>query len=247
MSAGLHAPHERASRWSTATTARCSTSTASSTSGRDAVDGVPDAAGAGAATAGMTLAFVTNNAARTPAAVAAPPARARRRGRTSRRRDVGPGGGARWSPTECRRARAVLVVGGEGLIVALRGARPGAGDARATTTRPRSSRASTRSVGWELLAEAAYAVRAGVPWIASNLDLTVPTARGHRAGQRRPGQRGRRRRSGASRTSSPASRSGRCSTRRSAGSRRERPLVVGDRLDTDIEGAVNGAAPTRCW
>ena len=27
----------------------------------------------------------------------------------------------------------------------------------------------------------------------------------------------------------------------------ERPLVVGDRLDTDIEGAVNAPGSTACW
>ena len=48
-----------------ATTWRCSTWTASSTSARPPIPGVPEALAA-ARTAGMRLAFVTNNASRTP-------------------------------------------------------------------------------------------------------------------------------------------------------------------------------------
>lgn len=42
-------------------------------------------------------------------------------------------------------------------------------------------------IAWPLLAEAALALRAGVPWVACNLDVTLPTERGAR--QRRDGRR----------------------------------------------------------
>jgi hypothetical protein len=94
-------------------------------------------------------------------------------------------------------------------------------------------------VGWEQLAEAAYALATpedagGIPWIATNTDWTIPQARGiapgngtlvsavHTAVGRSP--------------SSRASRSGRSSMRPSRVSR-HKALFIGDRLDTDIAGA----------
>jgi len=91
-------------------------------------------------------------------------------------------------------------------------------------------------VRWSELAEASYAVAAGVPWFASNPDQTFPTPRGLAPGNGafvqavalatggRPVVAGKpgtpvydeaRRRTGAS-----------------------RPVMVGDRPDTDIDGAI---------
>lgn len=91
------------------------------------------------------------------------------------------------------------------------------------------------SLGWHILAQASYAVQNGAVWIATNLDLTIPRAEG-----RAPGN--------GSLVHAVATACGRRPDR-SAGkpepvmfelaARRwgmTRPLVVGDRLDTDIEG-----------
>ena len=74
----------------------------------------------------------------------------------------------------------VLVVGGGGWSRP-GGARPDAGVVG--PRRPGGSRAGPAPpVGWELLAEGAYALATGVPWVASNLDVTLPTDRGHAPG-----------------------------------------------------------------
>ncbi|HEX2810668.1 MAG TPA: HAD-IIA family hydrolase [Kineosporiaceae bacterium] len=91
-------------------------------------------------------------------------------------------------------------------------------------------------VGWRLLAEATRAVRSGLYWMATNLDLTVPTAHGPAPGNgslvqlvatvagRGPDEVAGKPRPGAF-----------LEAARQAGC--HRPLVVGDRLDTDLEGA----------
>ena len=92
-------------------------------------------------------------------------------------------------------------------------------------------------VGWRILAEAALAVRAGATWVATNTDRTLPSPRGPLPGN---GSLVAVLRTALDRDpdlvvgkpepalfTTAASRSGaRCS------------LVVGDRLDTDIQGAV---------
>ena len=81
----------------------------------------------------------------------------------------------------------------------------------------------------------AILVREGLPWVASNTDLTVPTPRRPRARQRRPGgavaRFAEREPDVAGKPEPPLFEE---TLRRVGG---ERPLVVGDRLDTDIEGA----------
>ena len=72
---------------------------------------------------------------------------------------------------------AVLVVGGEGLLEAVRehGLRP----VRSLDDDPAAVvQGYDATVGWQQLAEASYAVAKGLPWVASNTDLTIPTARG---------------------------------------------------------------------
>jgi ribonucleotide monophosphatase NagD (HAD superfamily) len=135
----------------------------------------------------------------------------------------------------------VLVVGGEGLRAALaeRGLRPTASaDGAAAVVQ-----GFAPEVSWTLLAEGTYAVRAGLPWVASNLDATVPTPRGIAPGNgalvdlvaRAAGRR-------------PDAVAGKPETPlheeavRRTGARD--PLVVGDRLDTDIEGAVRAGVPS---
>lgn len=98
-----------------------------------------------------------------------------------------------------------------------------------------------REVGWEQLAEAAVALRAGARWVATNTDATIPSSRGPLPGngslvaalvtavRREPDVV----------VGKPHPRLHQESVRRIGA---ERPLVIGDRLDTDIAGAVNAGA-----
>jgi glycerol 3-phosphatase-2 len=206
--------------------------------GAEAVPGVPQLL-AQARTANMSLAFVTNNAARTPAAIAR---HLHDLGIEAHESDIVTSAQAAAALVAERvpRDSRVLVVGGEGLILALRerGLVPvSSGDDDPVAV----VQGFHPTVGWISLAEAAYAIRTGVPWIAANLDLTVPTARGIAPGngalvnavaaaaERRPDA-----------VAGKPYRALFDETRRRIAS--SRPLVVGDRLDTDIEGAVNCGA-----
>src|SRR5919202_91674 len=92
------------------------------------------------------------------------------------------------------------------------------------------------------LAEGTRAVRAGLYWVASNLDLTVPTPHGPAPGNgslvNAVGAAGGRRPDAVA--GKPEARAFRDAAAR-AGSRR--PLAVGDRLDTDLECARVAGMP----
>lgn len=205
--------------------------------GAAAVPGAP-AALARARAAGMRLAFVTNNAARTPHAVAAHlcaldvpalPAEVATSAQAAARVVAGlvPPGSM------------VLVVGGEGLQVALRerGLQP-------TSSMDDGPRAVVQgfhpTVGWKLLAEGTFAVQAGLPWVASNTDRTIPTARGLAPGNGTLVEVIR------MATGADPLVAGKPERALHAESidrvAAHRPLIVGDRLDTDIEGAVRAGA-----
>ena len=92
-------------------------------------------------------------------------------------------------------------------------------------------------VGWRILAEAALAVRAGATWVATNTDRTLPSPRGPLPGN---GSLVAVLRTALGREPDlvvgkpePA-----LFTTAASLSHAERPLTVGDRLDTDIQGAV---------
>ncbi|MDO9380197.1 MAG: HAD-IIA family hydrolase [Nocardioidaceae bacterium] len=180
-----------------------------------------------------TLAFVTNNASRPPAAVAQ---KLTGMGVPADDGDVvtSAQAAARMVSEVVPAGSTVLVVGGEGLEVAL--AELGLRSTRTLDDDPKAVvQGFHPSLGWELLAEGAYGVAAGLPWIASNTDLTVPTARGVAPGNgtlvaaigaatgRTPDVAGKPR--------APLFEE----TVLRVGGRH--PLMVGDRLDTDIEGA----------
>jgi HAD superfamily hydrolase (TIGR01450 family) len=189
---------------------------------------------AAARAAGMRMAFVTNNASRTPAAVAA---RLAEVGVPAHEDEVVTA--AQATATLLRTLVApgarVLVTGGEGLRVAVAEAGfavvTSAGDAPDAVVQGYDP-----SLAYADLAEAALAVRAGAVWVASNLDATIPTARGELPGNgslvalvataagRRPDA-----------SAGKPERALHDEAVRRSGARR--PLVVGDRLDTDIEGA----------
>ncbi|MEP6667320.1 MAG: HAD-IIA family hydrolase, partial [Nocardioidaceae bacterium] len=201
--------------------------------GSHAVDGVPEVL-ARARSRGMTLAFVTNNAARTPSQVAA---HLTELGVEADAADVvtSAQAAAREVARRVPEGSRVLVVGGEGLNVALRelGLVP---VASADDEPVAIVQGFHPTIGWAALAEGALAAARGLPWIASNLDLTIPTARGIAPGngtlvQAVATASGRRPDAVAGKPYRPLFDE---TLLRVASTR---PLVVGDRLDTDIEGA----------
>ena len=203
-------------------------------------DAVPHAVGSlkQAALTGMHLAYVTNNASRTPAAVAH---HLREIGLPAHEGDIitAAQAVARMIAERMHPGAKVLPVGGEGLRVALSAYnlelvesaedRP---DAVVQGFRPDTT--------WADLAEVAYAVEAGAAWFAANTDLTMPTARGIAPGN------------GALVAAVAAACGGKpmIAGKPEPALHREtmlrtgavRPLVVGDRLDTDIEGANRAGA-----
>ncbi|MDQ4085223.1 MAG: HAD-IIA family hydrolase [Actinomycetota bacterium] len=189
---------------------------------------------AAARATGMRVAYVTNNASRTPEEVAQ---RLRRIGVDCADGDVvtSAQAAARLVARRVPAGSRVLVVGGGGLLAALdeHGLVP---VARFDEGPAAVVQGFHPDVGWRLLAEGAAAVNAGLPWIASNTDLTVPTAYG-----RSPGNGTLveviARTTGASPevAGKPQPPLFEETMLRVGG---QRPLVVGDRLDTDIEGAV---------
>jgi HAD superfamily hydrolase (TIGR01450 family) len=189
---------------------------------------------------GVHVAFITNNASRPPGAVA----------------DRLTGVGVEASPddvvTSAQAAAHVLreqlgagapvaVLGAEGLVRALReeGLRPCAVDAAEAVA---IVSGYGPDVPWRDVMRAAVRIRGGLPWVASNTDLTLPThggpAPGHgvlvdmvaRFAEVTPVVAGKPER--------PLLRE---TIRRIGG---DRPLMVGDRLDTDIEGARNVGVPS---
>jgi len=191
-----------------------------------------------AASRGMRHAFVTNNASRTPAAIAA---QLSRLGVPAAASDVVTSGhaAARLLARRLPPGARVLVVGGNGLRVALRerGLRP----VSAAAERPAAVvQGFSPDLSYALLAEGALAVACGALFVATNADVTLPTARGAEMGNgalvqaivaatgQRPVVAGK-----------PESPLHAEAVERTGA---KRPLVVGDRLDTDIEGAVRAGA-----
>jgi glycerol 3-phosphatase-2 len=184
--------------------------------------------------------FVTNNATRSAAEVAG---HLRELGFTATAQDVvtSAQSAARLLSRRIPAGSKVLVVGTDALAgeVAAVGLQP----VRLFTDAPVAVvQGLSMSVGWPELAEAALAIRAGALWVTSNLDPTLPTERGllpgngslvaalrtatgHEplvAGKPAPGLMRDALARGDFRT----------------------PLVVGDRLDTDIEGANAADLPS---
>ncbi|NUP02005.1 MAG: HAD-IIA family hydrolase [Nonomuraea sp.] len=184
---------------------------------------------------GVRLAYVTNNASRTPAAIAA---HLRELGVPATASDVvtSAQAAARLIAERVAPGAAVLVVGGSGLRTAVR-----AHGLKPVSTAAESPVAVVQGIApglsYGLLAEGTLAVRQGALFVASNGDSTMPTGRGELPGNGamvrviatatgvEPVYAGK--------PDPPLHRESMIRT----GARR--PLVVGDRLDTDIEGASN--------
>lgn len=203
---------------------------------------VPHAADAidAARAAGMRVAYITNNAARPPDEVAA---QLRKLGIKAEPDEIvtSAQAAAHLVADRVPAGSAVLVVGGAGIVAALGewGLRP----VRSLDDDPVAVvQGYAPDVDWRQLAEGSYAVNAGLFWVATNTDLTIPTARGIapgngtlvRAIQAATGQQPL----VAGKPELPLH------TEAVARTGARDPLVVGDRLDTDIEGAVKAGSPS---
>ena len=200
--------------------------------GQDPIEHAADGL-AGARAAGMDVVFVTNNASREPESVSAQlcgldiPCEPE---------DVMTAAQAAAAVLAGRLepGSVVLVVGGAGLVTAVRAA--GFVVVTSADQEPVAVvQGFAPDVGWAQLAQAAYAIQRGAWFVASNLDLTLPNEHGFAPGNGAL--------VGAVRAATgvdPVSAGKPEPTlyhlaveRRSA----SRPLVVGDRLDTDLGGA----------
>jgi len=98
------------------------------------------------------------------------------------------------------------------------------------------------TVGWPELAEAALAIRAGAVWVAANIDPTLPTERGLLPGN---GSLVAALRAATGAEPQVAGKPGpQLLADAVARGDFQAPLVIGDRLDTDIEGANAAGLPS---
>ena len=205
--------------------------------GGKAIPGAAQALGQ-AAQAGMRLAYVTNNASRTPAAVAQI---LTGMGMPAQPSDVvtSAQAAARLLAERLPAGAPVLVIGGMGLRVALRerGLRP----VSTAAAQPAAVvEGFAPQVDYSALAQGGLAVRAGALFVGTNADLTIPNAQGIAPGNgsllqviktatgQTPVIAGK-----------PEPPLHHESVIRTGA---KHPLVVGDRLDTDIEGGVRAGA-----
>ncbi len=187
---------------------------------------------------GIRVGYLTNNASRTDATVAA---HLSELGLSVRPADVvtSPQAAVKLLADLAAPGSRILVVGGEGLTSEVE--RAGFVVVRSADDAPAAViQGFAPHVAWTDLAEAAFALRTprdgeGIPWVATNTDWTIPQARGtapgngtlvsavHTAVGRLPVVAGKPERA--------------IFEAASARFGAARPLVVGDRLDTDILGA----------
>jgi len=208
--------------------------------GARAVPHAAEALHAARARHGLRAGFVTNNASRPPADVAGHLVEL---GIPARAADVvtSAQAGARVLAERLPHRSRVLAVGGPGVAWALeeRGlvAVSSFDDGPAAVLQGYGP-----DVGWRQLAEASLAIDAGLPWVATNTDRTIPSPRGQVLGN------------GALVTAlqhatgidpvvagKPEPPLMLESIERTGAAA---PLMVGDRLDTDIEGATRSGIPS---
>jgi len=211
--------------------------------GPDAVPGAVEALDAARAL-GMRLAFVTNNASRPPEEVAAHlvdlgvPADPSEVVTSSQ-------AGADLLALRLAPGSEVLAVGGPGValavesagLVAVRAHESGSAGVQAVL------QGFGRDVAWRDLAAAALAVQAGALWVLTNPDVTLPVPGGRAPGN---GSLARAVEIAAGRppdviAGKPHPALMHASIQRTGALA---PLVVGDRLDTDIAGAVRAGLPS---
>ncbi len=197
-------------------------------------DPVPGAVAALDAVVDARLAYLTNNANRPPVSVAD---HLRELGLTVTIDDIVTSAQAIAGviARDLPAGSSILTVGGEGLRAALAERGLVAVSDRHDRQVVAVVQGYSPDLGWRDLAEAAYAIESGLPWYASNTDLTIPTADGiapgngalvhavHLATGRDPVVAGK----------PHAPLFDETLARIDA----HAPLMVGDRLDTDIRGA----------
>jgi HAD superfamily hydrolase (TIGR01450 family) len=199
--------------------------------GADPVPGAPQHVAA-AREAGMRIAFITNNAARPPATVAE---QLRGLGVAADPDDVvtSAQAAARLLGERLGPGARVVVLGAEGLVeaVSAAGLEPVEveDDAEAVVT------GYGPDVRWRHIMRAGVRIRDGLWWVACNTDLTIPTAYGVAPGHGVLVETLRRFSGVDPEVAGKPARPLLDETVRRCGG--ERPLMVGDRLDTDIEGA----------
>lgn len=184
--------------------------------------------------------FVTNNASRLPAEVATA---LNGMGVAAQGTDVltSPEAAATMLAQAHPAGAAVLVVGAAALSAAVTDV--GLLPVRLAAEQPVAVvQGHSPDTGWRELAEACIALRAGADWVASNTDTTLPTDRGLLPGN---GAMVAALKAATGRTPRVAGKPNRPlldeAVHRSGA---KRPLVVGDRLDTDIEAAVLADMPS---
>lgn len=191
-----------------------------------------------AAREGRALGYITNNASRTDASVAA---HLSELGLATTARDVvtSPQAAMRLLSRRVAPGSTILVVGGDGLVAEVEKA--GYVVTRSAEENPAAVvQGFAPEVGWTQLAEAAFALKVpedegGIPWIATNTDWTIPQSRGVAPGN-------------GTLVSAVHTAVGRLATvagkpevpifeEATARFGAQHPLFLGDRLDTDILGA----------
>ena len=206
--------------------------------GANAIPTAPPALEAARAS-GMRLVFVTNNASREPSEVANHLTELGIPANETEILTAAQAGAAMLSEHLAAGAK-VLVIGGAGLRTAVLA--EGFTLAETADEHPAAViQGFSPELGWRQLAEATYAINDGAKYFATNLDLTLPTERGMApgngslvaavvtatgvtppaAGKPEPGM-----------FVLAAKRAG-----------AQRPLVIGDRLDTDLKGANAAGIP----
>ena len=188
---------------------------------------------------GRHVAFVTNNASRTPAQVAEKLVAA---GVSAEPDDVvtSAQAAARVLAEAHGAGARIMLLGGEGLEVALEEA------GLVPVSDPDGAAAVVSGYGpdvrWRDIMRVATLVRDGLPYVASNADLTIPTAYGIAPGHgvlvRTISQFAGVEPTVAGKPEKPLMEE---TVRRVGG---DRPIMVGDRLDTDIEGANRVGVPS---
>jgi HAD superfamily hydrolase (TIGR01450 family) len=187
---------------------------------------------------GRRLGYITNNASRTDASVAA---HLTELGLPTAPDEIvtSPQAAMRILVERIPRGSTVLAVGGDGLVSELQ--KSGFVVTRSAEDQPAAVvQGFSPEVGWSQLAEAAYALavpeeEGGIPWIATNTDWTIPQARGIAPGN-------------GTLVSAVHTAVGRLATvagkpevpifeEAVARFGARQPLFLGDRLDTDILGA----------
>lgn len=201
---------------------------------------IPGAVDALADHDGQHVLYVTNNASRTPGDVAA---HLNELGVAAAGSDVvtSAQSAAKLMAEQVPSGSSVLIVGAQALAeeVRQRGLRP----VRAASEDPAGVvQGHSIDTNWAILAEASLAIRAGALWVAANLDSTLPSDRGILPGNGAMVAAVRMATGAdpqvAGKPSPPLMRD---AVERAAALR---PLVIGDRLDTDIAGGAAAGLPT---